>query len=89
MKLDVNVIDVTGSKSYPASLPSDAPCVRIIEQLIPKIGLPTVGPDGAPQAYSFHHKRTGRQLSDNQTLDEVGCVSGDTLRLMPTISAGL
>lgn len=88
VNLEVTIIDVTGSKAYPASLPGDVPCARIIEQLIPKMGLPTVGPDGAPQAYNLHHKRSGRQLADAETLDQIGCVAGDTLRLVPTISAG-
>ena len=89
MQLDITIIDVTGAKTLTVTVPADKPCIRIIEQLILEMGLPTFGPDGAPQAYNFHHKRTGRQLADGETLDEIGCRSGDTLRLIPTISAGI
>ena len=36
--------------------------------LVEKPQLPPNGPDGAPLSYKFHHKNSGRQIQDSQTL---------------------
>ena len=41
------------------------------------------GPDGAPLSYRFHHKASGRQLGDTETLGSAGVKEGDVLRLTP------
>ena len=86
--IDVNVVDVTGSRQQPASLPDDLPVRRVITRLIEMMGLPVVGPDGGPLSYRFHHKASGRQLADNVTLAEAGVHPDDVLRLQPEIIAG-
>lgn len=86
--IDVNIIDVTGSREQQATLPDDAPVRRVIAKLVELMGLPTNGPDGAPLSYRFHHKRSGRQLGDSETLASAGVVVGDVLRLQPEIVAG-
>jgi hypothetical protein len=52
------------------------------------MGLPQIAPDGQPLSYKFHHKRSGKQLLDEQRLCEVGVQQGDVLRLQPEITAG-
>lgn len=86
--LDVTVIDVTGSREQIASLPDDAPVRRVIAKLVEVMGLPGSGPDGAPLSYRFHHKASGRQLADTETLATAGVRAGDVLRLTPEIIAG-
>jgi hypothetical protein len=86
--LDVSVIDVTGSRKQAVSLPDDAPVRRVIAKLVEVMGLPVNGPDGAPLSYRFHHKASGRQLSDSETLLGAGVKDGDVLRLTPEIIAG-
>ncbi len=86
--IDVTVIDVTGSREQVASLPDDAPVRRVIAKLVELMGLPTNGPDGAPLSYRFHHKASGRQLADAETLSTAGVREGDVLRLTPEIVAG-
>jgi hypothetical protein len=39
-------------------------------------------------SYKFHHRTTGRQLLDKQTLKEAGVQDGDILRIQPEITAG-
>jgi hypothetical protein len=39
-------------------------------------------------SYKLHHRRSGVQLVDEQTLAEAGVQSGDELRLQPEITAG-
>ncbi len=86
--IDVTVIDVTGSREQVATLPDDAPVRRIIAKLIELMALPTHGPDGAPLSYRFHHKSSGRQLGDEETLASAGVREHDVLRLQPEIVAG-
>lgn len=86
--MNVTVYDSTENKRVPVELPDDAPCNRIIAILIGKLQLPTNGPDGAPLSYKFHHKNSGRQVQDGQTLAEAGVKEGDILRLQPEITAG-
>src|SRR2546423_6611306 len=86
--INVTVYDSTENKRVPVELPDDAPCNKIIVVLIQKLRLPTNGPDGAPLSYKFHHKNSGRQIQDSQTLAEAGVKDGDILRLQPSITAG-
>lgn len=86
--INVTVYDSTENKRVPVELPDDAPCNKIIAVLIQKLRLPTNGPDGAPLSYKFHHKNSGRQIQDSQTLAEASVHDGDILRLQPEITAG-
>jgi hypothetical protein len=56
--------------------------------LIEKLKLPKNGPDGAQLSYKFHHKNSGKQVQDAQTLSQAGVKDGDILRLQPEITAG-
>jgi hypothetical protein len=86
--LVVEVWDATGSKKQQVELPDDAPVNRILVVLIDKMRMPRQSPDGQLMSYKFHHKATGRQLLDQQTLSEAGVKTGDVLRLQPEITAG-
>jgi uncharacterized ubiquitin-like protein YukD len=86
--ITVTVYDSTENKRVPAELPDDAPCNKIVSVLVQKLQLPTNGPDGAPLSYKFHHKNSGRQIQDNQTLADASVREGDILRLQPEITAG-
>jgi uncharacterized ubiquitin-like protein YukD len=86
--ISVTVFDSTENKRVPAELPDDAPCNKIVSVLVQKLQLPTNGPDGSPLSYKFHHKNSGRQIQDSQTLGDAGVKEGDILRLQPEITAG-
>ncbi len=86
--LNVEVWDTTGNKRQTAELPDDAPVNRIMTVLIERMSLPKNSPDGQPMSYKFHHKATGKQLSDEQTLADAGVREGDVLRVVPEITAG-
>jgi len=87
-KVNVTIIDATGNKEQEATLPDDASVRRIMEVLLPKMKMPLTGPDGEPLSYKFHHKASGKQLADSQTLSEAGVKDSDVLRLYPEITAG-
>ena len=88
-RINVIIIDATGNKEQEAVLPDDAPIKKIMEALLPKMKMPLTGPDGDPLSYKFHHKASGKQLTENQTLAESGVKDGDVLRLYPEITAGI
>ena len=39
-------------------------------------------------SYKFHHKASGRQLLDDETLYNAAVNDGDVLRIQPEITAG-
>lgn len=86
--ITVQVWDATGNKRQEVELPDDAPVNRILAVLLEKMQLPQTAPDGQPLSYKFHHKRSGKQLLDEQCLADVGAEEGDVLRLQPEITAG-
>ena len=86
--ITVTVFDSTENKKVPVELPDDAPVNKLISVLIGRLNLPRNGPDGAPLSYKFHHKNSGRQLQDQQSLASAGVKDGDILRLQPEITAG-
>ena len=86
--MDITVVDATGNKTEEASVPGDAASGRIIAKLVELMSLPPVGPDNQPLSYKFHHKQSGRQIDDNESLEQAGVKDGDVLRLVAEITAG-
>lgn len=84
----VTLTDATASKEQAATVPDDAPAIRLVAKLVQLLGLPLAGPDGLPLAYKFHHRASGRQLRDDETLASAGVRDGDLLRLVAEITAG-
>src|SRR5947208_15820614 len=84
----IEVWDATGNKKQLVELPSDAPVNRVIAVLVEKMNLPRYSPDGQLMSYKFHHKASGRQLLDDQTLASADSHRGDVLRLQPANTAG-
>lgn len=86
--MDITVVDATGNKTEEASVPGDAASGRIVARLVELMSLPPVGPDNQPLSYKFHHKQSGRQIDDNESLEQAGVKDGDVLRLVAEITAG-
>tara|TARA_Y100001934_G_C12154629_1_gene678965 strand:- start:522 stop:794 length:273 start_codon:yes stop_codon:yes gene_type:complete len=86
--ITVHVIDATGNKQQEVELPDDVAVNRILTVLLDRMELPQSAPDGQPLSYKFHHKKSGKQLLDEQCLSDAGVEHGDTLRLNPEITAG-
>jgi hypothetical protein len=86
--MDLTVIDATGNKTEQVSVPDNVAAGRIVGKLVERLGLPAVGPDGQPLSYKFHHKLSGRQINDNETLAGAGVNENDILRLVAEITAG-
>ena len=86
--ITVEVWDATGSRQQLVELPDDRAVNRILVVLIERMGMPREGADGQFISYKFHHRPSGRQLLDDQTLSQAGVRNGDVLRLQPEITAG-
>lgn len=86
--LTIEVWDATGNKKQTVEVPADAAVNRLIAVLVEKLNLPRHSPDGQMMSYKFHHRASGRQLLDSETLASAGVQNGDILRLQPEITAG-
>lgn len=86
--LMVEIWDATGNKKVKAELPDDEAVNRILILLIDRMSLPRFTPDGQLMSYKFHHKASGRQLLDDESLRQAGVQAGDVLRIQPEITAG-
>jgi hypothetical protein len=84
----VKVSDISGSRVNEVEAPDDVPVNRILVVLVERMNLPLNSPDGQLMSYKLHHRRTGQQLLDNQTLAQATVADGDELRLQPEITAG-
>jgi hypothetical protein len=86
--IKMRVSDISGSRITEVEAPDDVAINRLLVVLIERMSLPLNSPDGQLMSYKLHHRRSGSQLLDNQTLQQAGVLSGDELRLQPEITAG-
>ncbi len=84
----IEVWDATGNKKQLFEVPSDAPVNRLVAVMVDRLNLPRQSPDGQLMSYKFHHRASGKQLLDTDTLAGAGVREGDILRLQPEITAG-
>ena len=84
----VTFLDQTGAKSVEAVVADTVTVQRILPNIITKMNLPMVGPDGQPMSYSLDHKEGGRRLHEGQTLLDAQVSDGDHLIVYPEIVAG-
>ena len=87
-EITIEVWDTTGNKRQTVGLPDDAPINRIVAVLVDRMNLPRNSPDGQFMSYKLHHRASGRQLLDQQTLAEAEVRDGDVVRLQAEITAG-
>lgn len=86
-QMKVIVRDHTGAKKTPVQLPDDVPMRRLIPALVTKMSLPTTQA-GQPLTYELDHKRTGKRLREEDTLQSAGVQPEDILTLLPQVTAG-
>ena len=84
----VTFLDQTGAKSVDAVIADTVSVKRILPNIITKMNLPVMGPDGQPMSYSLDHKEGGRRLREDQTLVAASVSDGDHLIVYPEIVAG-
>ena len=84
----VTFLDQTGAKSVDAEIAETVTVKRILPNIITKMNLPVMGPDGQPMSYSLDHKEGGKRLREDQTLVDANVGDGDHLIVYPEIVAG-
>ena len=84
----VTFLDQTGSKSVEAVIADSVTVKRIMPNVITKMNLPVMGPDGQPMSYSLDHREGGQRLQEEQTLPTAGVSDGHHLIVYPEIVAG-
>jgi hypothetical protein len=84
----VTFLDQTGAKSVDAVIADPVTVKRILPNIITKMNLPVMGPDGQPMSYSLDHKEGGKRLREDQTLIDAMVKDGDHLIVYPEIVAG-
>ena len=87
--IQTSIWDITSSRSQSAEVPDNIQVGRLLVLLVERMNLPLNSPDGQLMSYKLHHKQSGKQLLDNQTLADAGVRGGDDLRLQPEITAGV
>ncbi len=85
--LPVTIVLPNGSARQ-AEVPDDIALRDIVPELVSLLQLPTVGPDGRPMGYRLDSKALGRELGEEETLDEAGVPPEDRLILTADITAG-
>ena len=84
----VTFLDQTGTKSVEAVIADSVSVKKILPNVITKMNLPVMGPDGQPMSYSLDHREGGKRLQEEQTLPMAGVVDGHHLIVYPEIVAG-
>ena len=80
------VLPAGGSQT--AEVPDDVPVSELKPELVSALDLPTTGPDGRPMDYRIDSKALGRELQEEETLDQAGVPEDDRLMLTADITAG-
>jgi hypothetical protein len=85
-KLSVVIADQSGGKAVTVEVPANVEMRRLVPALVRKLG----PADDAPYEvqHEIQHKQSGRQLQYGDTLAGAGVKDGDTLRLLPNVTAG-
>ncbi|MDD2696450.1 MAG: EsaB/YukD family protein [Anaerolineales bacterium] len=71
-----------------AEVPDDVAVKELIPELATSLELPTTGPDGRPISYRLDSKALGRQLQEEETLQEANVPVDDRLIITADITAG-
>lgn len=72
-----NPVNPAKPKRWLLSLRDDLEMTVLLNELIPKLGLPTQQQDGRRIAYRLHHEQSGHTISRNETLSGAGVRKND------------
>lgn len=81
-KIQVRITDQSGGKNVNARLPANVPVSQLLQTLVTKLQLPS------QQGYYLAHAELGKRLADNATLASARVQDGDTIRVVPDVTAG-
>lgn len=85
-QIRVFILDHTGGTKTEVELPDDVPILRLLPALVDSMGMPQIH-GGTAVKYRLDHKASER-LGEDLTLASAGIRPGDTLSLLPEVTAG-
>ncbi len=80
------VLPSGGSRN--AEVPDDVPVKELIPELTTSLELPTTGPDGRAMSYRLDSKALGRELKEEETLQQAAIPQNDRLMMTADVTAG-
>lgn len=80
------VLPSGGSRN--AEVPDDVPMKELIPELTTSLELPTTGPDGRAMSYRLDSKALGRELKEEETLQQAAIPQNDRLMMTADVTAG-
>jgi len=83
----VVIQDHNHSKKTTVELPDEVTMQRLLPALAARMQLP-LQHAGNPIIYRLDHRRSGRRLDDDDTLQSVGVQPDDVFVLLPEVTAG-
>lgn len=83
----VVIQDHNHSKKTTVELPDEVTMQRLLPALAARMQLP-LQHAGNPIVYRLDHRRTGRRLDDDDTLQSIGVQPDDVFVLLPEVTAG-
>jgi WXG100 protein secretion system (Wss), protein YukD len=86
MAIQVELEDHTGNVQQLAKLADDASVGDLIPAIITALGLPITDPSG--RRITYHLSYQNRQLQEDETLESAGVQTGDSLTIVPEMTAG-
>jgi len=84
--INIMLEDHTGNNSRPARMDEKASVAALIPAIITALKLPLMDNAGRPMTYHLSH--AGRRLQENETLITAEVQPGDTLTIVPEMTAG-
>jgi hypothetical protein len=91
----VTIVHPNGSTKTTVEVPQNVPVQRLVQALVPRIGLPAVNQDGRPVAYRLvrQNNREGdeeeQEINPTTTLADSRVQNDNVLRLYADMQAGL
>ena len=85
--LAVTVVLPSGG-SRTAEIPDDVIVKELLPELTTSLELPVTGPDGRPMSYRLDSKALGRELKEDETLEQAGVPKDDRLMMTADVTAG-
>jgi hypothetical protein len=71
-----------------AEVPDDVPVKELLPELTTSLELPVTGPDGRAMSYRLDSKALGRELKEDETLQQAGIPQNDRLMMTADVTAG-
>ena len=85
--LSVTIVLPSGG-ARTADVPDDVTVKELMPEFTSLLELPVTGPDGRAMSYRLDSKALGRELKEDETLNQAGIPQNDRLMMTADVTAG-